>query len=312
MLDFALSPASVAVKGYAAVSYRAPLWVRALLAWDRLAIRTENIRVSLIDEALLAWVRPDDRAALTATVYADQKVYLPGGIRFQSGLFEWERRARDSPLFPRSGRVLLGAAGGGRELSALLSRGFSVVAFEPCAPFADAGKELVIGSSSTFVQASYADLVRAVEGRGGPLELLCQGPRFDAIILGWGSFSHVMPSSERLALLRALRALGGAAPVLLSFALEPEPGSVPPGKGRIRTTLQRLFAALGAPGVSEEGDHFLSNGGFFSFLSQEELMKLAFVAGYEIALFQELPYPHALLVPESAGEGPVTEVAKGR
>jgi hypothetical protein len=300
------------VKGYAAVSYRAPLWVRALLAWDSLANRANNIRESVIDEALLAWIRPEDRAALTSIVYADQEVYLPSGIRFQSGLFAWEKRAFDSPLFPRSGRVLLGAAGGGRELSALLERGFSVVAFDPCAPFVDAARTLALGVTSTVVEASYADLVRAIEGRGGPLDFVREGPPFDAIILGWGSFSHVMPSSDRLALLRALHSLSGAAPVLMSFALEPEPGSVPPGKGRIRTTLQRLFASLGAPGVSEEGDHFLANGGFFSFLSQDELMKLAFGAGYEVALFQELPYPHAILIPLDVRQAPETQRAPDR
>jgi hypothetical protein len=291
------------------VPYRAPLWVRALLAWDRLAIRANSVRESVLDEALLAWIRPEDRAALTSVVYADQEVYLPSGIRFQSGLFAWERRAFDSPLFPRSGRVLLGAAGGGRELNALLERGFSVVAFDPCAPFADAAKTLALDVHSTVVQASYADLVNAIEGRGGPLEVIRGGSPFDAIVLGWGSFSHVMPSSDRLALLRALHTLSDTAPVLMSFALEPEPGSVPPGKGRVRTALQRLFSALGAPGVSEQGDHFLSNGGFFSFLSQDELMKLAFSAGYEVALFQELPYAHALLVPLGVERAPETLLA---
>jgi len=282
------------------VPYRAPLWVRALLAWDRLALRADNIRESIIDEALLAWICPEDRAAVTSLVYAAQESYLPGGLRFQSGLFAWERSALDSPLFPRSGRVLLGAAGAGRELTALLDRGFEVVAFEPCAPFADAARALSAGARATVFQAAYADLVRAVEGRGGPLASIREGPPFDAILLGWGSFSHVMPASERFALLRALRGVGPRAPILMSFALEPEPGSVPPGKGRVRGALQRLFAALGAPGVSEQGDHFLSNGGFFSFLSRDELVRLAFDARYEVALFEDLPYPHAILVPLDA------------
>lgn len=293
------------------MSYRAPRWVRALLAWDRVAIRANNIRESILDEALLAWIRPEDRAALTATVYADQAAYLPGGLRFQGGLFTWERRALDSPLFPRAGRVLLGAAGAGRELQALLDRGFSVVAFDPCVPFVHAARALASADKATVVEASYADLVRAASGRGGPLGFLGAAPPFDAILLGWGSFSHVMPSSARLDLLLALRSLGGEAPVLLSFALEPEPGSAPPGKGRVRGALQRLFAALGAPGVSERGDHFLPSGGFFSFLSQDELLSLAFRAGYEVALFEDLPYPHAVLVPLPTGPGPGAKGSSG-
>ncbi|MFT3914550.1 MAG: hypothetical protein QM704_10665 [Anaeromyxobacteraceae bacterium] len=277
--------------------YRAPRWVRALLAWDRVAIRANNIREGILDELLLAWIPPEDRAALTALVYAKQSAYLPGGAHFQGGLFGWERRALDAPPFPSSGRVLVGAAGAGREVRALVDRGFSVVAFDPCAPFADAARTLATDDRATFVQASYEDLVRAVEGRGGPLDFLRANPPFDMVILGWGSFSHVMPAASRLALLRALRALAPRAPVLISFALEPEPGTAPPGKGRVRGTLQRLFAALDAPGVSEVGDHFLSNGGFFSFLKQDALIKLAWDAGYEIVRFEEQPYAHAVLAP---------------
>src|SRR5262249_22445928 len=151
--------------------------------------------------------------ALTAFVYADQRTYLPGGARFQGGLFGWERRALDAPVFPRSGRVLIGAAGAGRELCALVERGFSVVAFDPCAPFADAARKAAPRDGATVVQASYEDLVDAVEGRGGPLELLRAEPPFDAVVLGWGSFSHVMPASARLALLRALRVLAPRGPV---------------------------------------------------------------------------------------------------
>src|SRR4029079_4693901 len=104
----------------------------------------------------------------------------------------------------------------------------------------------------------------ALEDPEGAAVFLGAGPPFDAVVLGWGSFSHVMPRAARLALLRALRALAPKAPVLLSFALEPGPASK--GKGRVRSALQRLFAALSAPGVSEVGDHFFANGGFFTFL----------------------------------------------
>jgi len=277
------------------VAYRAPLWVRALLAWDRVAVRAQNAREGLLDELALAWIRPEDRADLTAVIYAKQGTYLPGGAQFQGGLFAWERRALDAPPFPRAGRVLLGAAGAGRELVALIERGFSVVAFDPCAPFAEAARRLPSADHATIVQASYADLVDAAEGRPGPLDMLRSAPPFDAVVLGWGSFSHVMPRAARLALLRALRTFAPKAPVLLSFALSP--GGTPKDKGRVRGALRRIFAATGAPGVSEVGDHFFANGGFFSFLTQDDILKLAWEAGYEVARFEEQPYAHAILVP---------------
>ena len=68
----------------------------------------------------------------------------------------------------------------------------------------------------------------------------------------------------------------------------------------MRDGLRRAFAALGAPGVSEDGDHFLPTGGFFSYLSSDGLVDLAWRAGYEVARFEDAPYPHALLAPSAA------------
>jgi hypothetical protein len=276
------------------VTYRVPLWVRALLAVDRAGIRAASIREGLRDELLLAWIPPSDRASLTAALYARQSTYLPGGYRFRSGLFAWERRALDSAFFPRSGRVLLGACGAGRELVELVLRGFDVVAFDPCAEFADAARR--VAPRATVLQASYADLIAASSGRGGPLASAVAAP-FDATWLGWGSLSHVTPSSDRLALLRALRAVAPRAPVLTSFALEPDTDAPPGSKGRVRDALRRVFSSLGAPGISEAGDHFYPDAGFLANLASDELMKLAFEAGYEVALFEEAPYPHAILAP---------------
>jgi len=281
----------------ASASYRVPLWARALLAGDRLGTRVANLRASVSDEALLAWIPPERRGAVTAAMYSDLPTYLPGGRRFDTGLFSWEKRVLAMPAFPRSGRMLLGAAGAGRELVELIERGFDVVAFDPCEPFVDAMRRLVpAGSSAQVACASYEDLIDAAMGRGGPLAPMLAGRPFDAVILGWGSLSHVMPSSARFELLRVLRALAPEAPVLASFlkADARRPGE---GKGRVRDGLRRAFAALGAPGVSEDGDHFLTSTGFFSYLDREELQRIASETGYQVALFEDAPYPHLLLVP---------------
>lgn len=277
------------------MSYRVPLWVRAFLAADRLAMRVTNLREGLRDELFLAFIPPAERADLTAALYAQQSTYLPGGHRFQSGLFAWEKRVFDSALFPRSGRVLLGAAGAGRELVALLDRGYSVVAFDPCEAFVLAARR--VAAAATVVHASYGDLTRAAFAGSGPLAFLTAGPAFDAVVLGWGSLSHVLPSSERAALFKALRSIAPSAVVLVSFALQPDSAPLSGSKGRVRDALRRLFSAVGAPGPSEAGDHFYPDGGFFSNLGSDEIVSIARSAGYEVALFEEGPYPHAVLAP---------------
>jgi hypothetical protein len=287
-----------------AVSYRVPLWVRALLAADRASMKLGNLRDGVRDELLLAWIPPADRAALTAALYSDQATYLPGGDRFKSGLFAWEKRVLDAPRFPRAGRVLVGAAGAGREMVALLERGFSVVAFDPCQPFVAAAQRVAPADRAAVVQASYADLVDVAAGKGGALADACRGAPFDAVILGWGSLSHVLPVSNRVALLRAVRALAPAAPVLASFALEADLSANGGSKGRVRDGLRRLFGALAAPGASEVGDRFFPNTGFFSYLGSDDVVQLAWDTGYEVALFEEAPYPHALLVPLGSAPPP--------
>lgn len=234
----------------AGVSYRVPRWVRALLAVDRVALRLDNLRDGLRDELMLAFVPEAERGALTAALYEDQSTYLPGGQRYQSGLFSWERKVLEAPAFPRAGRVLLGACGAGRELVALVERGFTVTAFDPCAPFVEAARAQTDAARATVRRASYADLVGAVEGRGGPLgEALAEGP-FAAVILGWGSFSHVMPARERLRLLRAAAAAAPGAPLLMSFALEPDsfraPAEPAEGEGGARAAPGRARGACGA------------------------------------------------------------------
>jgi hypothetical protein len=277
-------------------SYRVPLWARAMLASDRVSLRLENLRASVCDEALLAWIPPERRDSVTAFVYSDLTTYLPGGRRFETGLFSWEERVLAMPAFPKKGRLLLGAAGAGRELGPLIARGFDVVAFDPCAPFVETARRLIpSGSSARMEQATYDDLVDAVLRRRGPLAPLLEGPPFDAIILSFGSLSHVMPSSARAELFRVLRTLAPDAPVLASF-LKADPRK-PKGKGRVRDTLRGVFAAVGAPGISEDGDHFLSSAGFFSYLAGDELRRIASETGYEVALFEDAPYPHLLLRP---------------
>jgi hypothetical protein len=259
-----------------------------------------SVVASVRDEALLAWIPVAERSAVTAELYAALPTYLPGGTRFQEGLFGWEEKVLSSARFPTSGRVLIGAAGAGRELMALVERGYEVVAFDPCLPFVEAARRVIPPGKAEMVQASYDDLVAFAEGGAGELAPALRGVRFDAALLGWGSLSHVMPARARLDLLRAVRALVPTGPLLASFVLVDQ-SPFPEGKGRLRRTLRHAFALAGAPGSSEEHDQFGTTTGFYSFLTRDEVRGLAADAGYSIALLEEHPYPHALFVPAKSG-----------
>jgi hypothetical protein len=271
-----------------------PLPIRAALAADRLRRLYEIFR----DETLCAWFATPHRVAINQRIYwetADN--YLPGGAIFERGLLEWERRAFTEPPFPRAGRVLLGGAGGGRELLALCKMGFDVVAFEPSGLCAGARQVAASFPKSAAVQASYEDLIDAAERRTGPLAAHVLGVSIDAVVFGWTSFGDVFAASDRSGLLHATHAIAPMAPLLLSFLT----GDAETGRlDRIRPLLRRIYAWLGAPSTRSRGDAFCPPAGFTHFLSKNELEDLARAAGYRMLYYRDwgANCPYAMLLPE--------------
>src|SRR4051812_29760663 len=110
---------------------KAPGWSRFLYRLSRGLNVVDTAQQIIRDELLFAFLQPNDRSALTFEVYANSSGYVPGGEFFAQGLRSWEAKLLDDPRVPRRGTVLLAAAGGGRELQALLVRGYQVYGFEP-------------------------------------------------------------------------------------------------------------------------------------------------------------------------------------
>jgi hypothetical protein len=241
---------------------------------------------------LLAWVDPAKRDDVTAAVYDREPTYSPGGARFKAGLFEWERRAITSGVFPATGRIVIGGAGGGREVLALAELGYCVAAFEPAEALVTSAKPAIEASDRCqLIVGTYSDLVRVARGEPSPLTGMLRPP-IDGVVLGWGSVSHVLDHAGRLDLLQAVRTLAPVAPVLMSYV-----GRASEDVGRTRALLRRFMARLGSRYRAVAGDGFLPWGGFYYAMTPDELSALAHVAGYSVVQAASQPYPHALLVP---------------
>jgi SAM-dependent methyltransferase len=264
-------------------------WIRTLLGLERFFQRVQGWVSALVEESLLSWVAPTDRETVTAAIYDRQETYKPGEGRYLAGLFGWEEELVRTPPFPAAGRLLVGGAGGGREAVALRRLGYAVDAFDPSPALVAAGREK--GDGGTLVQASYADLVRAVRTAEGPLAAIVAQP-FDGILLGWSSLSHVVSPDDRVAVLRCLRTLAPRAPVILSSM--PLRGF---GVSRARERCRRLFALLGAPGRPTAADCFATWAGFYQELQPEHIAALASAAGYDVVVLGTEFEPHALLAP---------------
>ena len=275
---------------------RLPLLAGISFAADRVLNAATHLHNLFWDEVLWAWFSPRRREAINQIIYGSRTTYLPGGVAFERGLFEWERMAIAEPPFPQAGRVLLGGAGGGRELVQLCRRGFDVVAFEPSDLCEGARQAAATFPKSAVVRASYRDLVTAAQEHTGPLASHVLNVSFDAVLFGRGSFSYVFTESERRELLCATRMIAPKAPLLLSFLMAQDAEN-----GRLdclRQGIRRSCKLLGAPAVPGPGDAFLSH--FVHLVSQDEIKAVAGASGYRIlySSTSDTFSPYAMLMPQ--------------
>jgi 2-polyprenyl-3-methyl-5-hydroxy-6-metoxy-1,4-benzoquinol methylase len=227
---------------------------------------------------------------VNAALYSKETGYLPGGRYFRHGLFDWETKALTTPPFPKSGRILLGAAGGGRELEGIAQLRFEVTAFELSPQLLKGAREIASNyRGCKAIQGSYADFTSGAIG---------SAETYDGIVLGWGSFSHLLSKNDRLDLLNTCRQRAPQAPVLLSYLAAPD---LPEGKAeKLRRWLQRFHRFLGLNPAHTTLDVFSPTGGFTHLFQPNEIEELTDQAGYSIALAKLVPYPHVVLTPKKA------------
>lgn len=165
----------------------------------------------------------EEQSAVSIGVYDAAFGRLP-----RRGLADWEKSwfARRLPAPPA--RVLVGAAGLGPEVLHLVEGGYAVDALEPAR---GAGSACAALGAESVIAARYEDLARAVlDGSEGPASALAK-QRYDAVIIGWGSLSHVLDPRQRLRLLLACDRLAPRGPILASF-LELVKNHAEPGRAR--------------------------------------------------------------------------------
>ncbi len=276
-----------------------PLFIRCLFLLRRLVNSILRFEQLFRYETAWAWTKPEKREEITIALYGRQNSYHPGEKLFKQGLLPWEEEMLAHPLFPKRGRILVGASGGGREVAALAQRGFDVVAFEPSLPQLEAAKEALASQPNVWMtQASYRDFIQEMEEKSGPLAEKLRNTSPDAIIMGWGSIIHVTEEKERIELLNAFRHIAPRAPVLVSFLPWK---SYPEGiiERYLRPSLRKFYRMLGASHRAGPGDIF--EFGFMHYLTQAEMETLARNCGYQIAHWEEWNESFALLVPEGSG-----------
>lgn len=156
-------------------------------------------RLGQLSYASIAWYRPNEDASWPA-------------------LFPWEQAFTERYLPDAPASVLVGGAGTGRETYHLAAMGHRVVAFDPLPAFVDIMVQSMPPDLDVRAfRASYGELPYLGPATPGDPGLdLNREPPFDAAILGWCSFSHVLHQADQL---RALKTVASvvSGPILISF-----------------------------------------------------------------------------------------------
>ncbi len=246
------------------------LWMRAALE------RWLALQRALFEGLWLGLLGRGQLHALDAACYdAWQQFSDPAYNR--GGLLAWEESAVTS-RFGGCRRLLVAAAGGGREVLALERLGYEVEAFECHGALAAAANVLL-------AEEGCAARVRAAPRDGCP----DFSARLDGAIIGWGAYTLIQGRQHRVAFLRQLRRrLAVGAPLLVSFFHRrgEERGDA------WRTAIAGALRRLRRRPPPELGDALAPN--FVHRFSRDEIAAELAEGGFEMAHHDTRDYGHAV------------------
>ncbi|MEZ4296437.1 MAG: hypothetical protein R3B70_15810 [Polyangiaceae bacterium] len=215
---------------------------------------------------LLAPLRDATWAFLSEALSAEEKSRLAVALYEVSTAYRdspqhvWEQQWLEKRLPPPPARLLVGAAGAGREVLFLLGRGYEVLALEPTPALAQACRAQTRGAAEV-IELRYEELAPEAAGAtsdpgaresagaardagarksAGAASDAIAGERFDAVLLGLGSLSHLLDAGTRLAVLRALARMCPRGPILATAL-------TPPARPRPDSRASRIVRALARP-----------------------------------------------------------------
>jgi hypothetical protein len=283
------------------VSRRDPtgrLLVRGSIAYsvlDRAVERVLRVPRYLLRGLLRCALSAAERTELTIGLYS--RNYLRDFQETET--YEWEKDWFEEALPAPPARLFLGGAGTGRELRHLLSRGYRLDVLEPAPTGARICAKL-LGDRGRVYRGSYEDLSRTILDRV-PIDDMSElsDQRYDSLILGWGSLTHVFDPIDRERLMRACVSLCPTGPILASFWLNvqhPKPGRSELLGRKLGEWVRRHR------GLPQDGNEliFSVDAGFAHSFTTEEIRGLAAAVDRTLRLFPIQGYPHATFLQREA------------
>lgn len=249
-------------------------WLGGVVVGVRLGLASRE-RLHAGDEAYYSGGKDDGH-----TDYA-------GDEQNRRGLAEWETRVV-SRFFPPRGRLLVMAAGGGREVLALARMGYEVDGYEPHPGLVAFARGFLAREGAAGGRVEPIGRDRAPEG-GGP---------YDGVIVGWSAYTLIQGRATRVRFLRELRKLARpGAPLVVSFFYRD--GS--PFRHALIARLGTLLRRARGDEPVEEGDALAPN--YVHLFHEDEVRAELREGGWEPVFYDTFTTGHAVGV--AAGPGGV-------
>jgi hypothetical protein len=182
--------------------------VARIVSWSFRVFRIVQGGSRAVFEGFWLGILPESVADITTVASYGEGEQYTSDAWVDSGFQFWEDLAI-SRYFPAEGKVLVAAAGGGREMIALARAGYRVDGFECSLPMVEAGRKALRERG-----------IDALLEWAPPSAVPQLSEHYDAAIIGWNAWSYIVPAARRQAFLRSIQAyLIEGAPVLISFGM---------------------------------------------------------------------------------------------
>lgn len=173
--------------------------------------------------------------------YSNAKYYTEEKYNM-SGFFDWEKFMVEKH-FSKTDRILLIAAGGGREVLAFSKMEFKVDSYE-------CNTGLVAFGNDLLEKNNTGNRIKYLQRNSVPEEV----KEYDGVIIGWGAYSLIPGKKKRVAFLTALHPfLGKGAPLMISFLWSEKRNK----QDRIITWVSNFFRFFHSKEKTEQGDRLM-------------------------------------------------------
>lgn len=232
-------------------------------------------------------------------------IYDALGTYREAGIQPWEESWFEHDLPPSPARILVGGAGTGREVRRLHDQGYEVVAFDPAPSFVLRAKAIDQKAYLAFLEGSYEDFADPSRPMFSEINsTIARWAPYDAVLLGWGSFTHITLLQTRIDLLQRIKTICPKGPLLASFFMTTQAShNMPSQIERWGSTVGRLLRGHlgGQENTVQPGDKILSHVGFVHIFTHGEIKQLLEKTGYylknNLGITLMYDYPHATFLP---------------